>query len=87
MKDLELVCRTIYSVDAMAKAKGIDQAHEINTLVGIAVRELSNGSGEALALEAARTAAARMKLADVVVQQMVDCVNRHGSPIAESYKS
>lgn len=48
-----ITARIVFSVDAMAKAKGITARHDIDTLVGIATRAMANGDSEILALEAA----------------------------------
>lgn len=74
MKDKELLCRVVYSVDAMAKAKGVIERHEIDALVGVAVRELSNGATEQIAFETARVSAERMILAQQSIEIMMDSI-------------
>lgn len=55
-----ITARIVYSVDQMAKAKGLLNPYELDALVGVATRALANASTEMEALEAARKEADRI---------------------------
>ena len=72
MINLETVSRIVYSIDAMARAKGIAARHELDTLVGVATRALAEGMTEPQAIERARQHAATIINANGAIQQMIE---------------
>ena len=67
----EVASRIAYTVDVMAKAKGISQPHEIDTLVGIATRALASGKNEIQAIEAARKHADRITQSNAAIDSLL----------------
>jgi len=57
MKHIELTCRLVFTVDNIAKARGITCPRKIDELAGIATRTLAKTGSEGEALEAVRTRA------------------------------
>lgn len=82
----ETLARLVLSVDAMAKAKGLNKPHHIDTLVGKAVRAMADGAAPIVALEVARIAAAEMAARNTtisMVDQLIDMVTRADAPLAK----
>lgn len=65
------ITRLIRSIDALALACGVSERHHLDTLVGIAARELAAGKRDIEALEAARLAAHKLRNQHQAAEQII----------------
>lgn len=79
-----ITARIVFSVDAMAKAKGITARHDIDTLVGIATRAMANGDSEILALEAARRHADHQTNVNAAIHNILDQLSQQPALVKQA---